>query len=143
MTTFPSSFCPSSILHSNNMHFKCRSFSTCFPPKMQTHAATLQSGRCCPGACAPQWRVVTPSATPPTPGFCKGSRCAAAVKQEIPPHPRHSTCRLCSSKTSAQPVRTNPSEPHTVHPSQIHSNNNTVHDVLSEVGVVMLTLYFS
>lgn len=78
-----------------------------------------------------QWRVVTLLATPPTSGFCKGSRCAAAVKQEIPPHPRQRTHLPSLLQDITQPVRANPPEPHTVYVYQ----KIQIHHVLSEMGV--------
>lgn len=55
-------------------------------------------------------------APPPAPGFSKGSRCAAAVNQEAPTHPRHPAYLLCTLPDNLRQVRMSPEPSDTVFP---------------------------
>lgn len=52
-------------------------------------------------------------APPSARGFCKGSRCAAAVKQESSPHPQRQAHLLSLHPDNHQQVRMNPGVTHT------------------------------
>lgn len=59
-------------------------------------------------------------APPPAPGFSKGSRCAAAVNQETPTHPRRRTYLLCSLPDNLQQVRISPEQSGTTSPATLN-----------------------
>lgn len=98
------------------IHFKCWAFSLALS-KDANSCCNAQTGdavrRMRASVAVPQWRVVVPMAPPPTPGLCKGSRCAAAVKQESHPHPPLRAHLPSLHPDIYQPVRTNPPKPQT------------------------------
>lgn len=59
-------------------------------------------------------------APPPSRGFCKGSRCAAAVKQETAPHPPHTAQPLSSDRTDILQQVRNTSQLINITPSHTH-----------------------
>lgn len=97
------------------IHFKCWAFSLVFSKDANSCCNARTGGdavrRMRASVAVPQWRVVVLMAPPPTPGFCKGSRCAAAVKQESPPHPPLRAHLPSLHQDIYQPVRTNPPKP--------------------------------
>lgn len=125
------------------IHFKCWAFPLVFSKDANSCRNARTGGdavrRMRASVAVPRWRVVVLMAPPPTPGFCKGSRCAAAVKQESPPHPPSTPSTPAVSAPRHLPAgKDEPSQ--TFRPLVVYQKNYTRCFKCGGGGRAMLTL---
>lgn len=107
---------------------------SCFP------SAAMLSGACAVGISVVPSHDAVARAPPRARGFCKGSRCAAVVRQESPSHPHYSARHLSVRPDSHQQVRMSPGLINTTAPHTLMCYSTMIDDVNDDEddGDVML-----